>query len=97
MARVLQDKGLLTKFRILVELVNGQPSIQQKDVASRLGVTPQAISQYIEKLIDDGWVVSDGRSKYRVTRVGVNWILKILRELGGYSALAQRAVTNQIL
>lgn len=94
MAQVLQDKGLLTKFRILVELAKGQPSIQQKDVASRLSVTPQAISQYIEKLIDDGWVVSDGRSKYRVTRVGVNWILKILRELGSYSALAQRAVTS---
>jgi putative transcriptional regulator len=92
--QIFQDKGLLTKFRILVELAQGQPSIQQKDVASRLGVTPQAISQYIEKLIDDGWVVSDGRSKYRVTREGVNWILKILMELGSYSAVAERAVTG---
>lgn len=94
MARILQDKSLSTKFRILVELAEGQPSIQQKDIASRLGVTPQAISQYIEKLIRDGWVVSDGRSKYRVTREGVNWILKILSELENYSDLAQRAVTN---
>jgi len=94
MAQILQDKGLLTKFRILVELAEGQPSIQQKDVASRLGVTPQAISQYIEKLIDDGWVVSDGRSKYRVTREGVNWILKILRELASYSVVVERAVTG---
>lgn len=94
MVRVLQDKSLSTKFRILVELAEGQPSIQQKDIASRLGVTPQAISQYIEKLIEDGWVVSDGRSKYRVTREGVNWILTILRELESYSALAERVVTN---
>lgn len=92
--QIFQDKGLLTKFRILVELAEGQPSIQQKDVASRLGVTPQAISQYIEKLINDGWVASDGRSKYRVTREGVNWILKVLREMGGYSALAERAITG---
>ena len=94
MVRILQDKSLSTKFRILVELAEGQPSIQQKDIASRLGVTPQAISQYIEKLIDDGWVVSDGRSKYRVTREGVNWILKILRELASYSAVVERAVTG---
>jgi putative transcriptional regulator len=94
MVRVLQDKSLSTKFRILVELAEGQPSIQQKDIASRLGVTPQAISQYIEKLIEDGWVVSDGRSKYRVTREGVNWILTILRELESYSALAEGVVTN---
>jgi len=92
--QIFQDKGQLTKFRILVELAEGQPSIQQKDIASRLGVTPQAISQYIEKLIEDGWVASDGRSKYRVTREGVNWILKILRELGGYSALAERTVAG---
>ncbi len=94
MARVLQDKSTSTKFRILVELAEGQPSIQQKDIASRLNVTPQAISQYIEKLIEDGWVVSDGRSKYRVTREGVNWILKIIRELENYSDIAQRAVTS---
>jgi len=92
--QIFQDKGLLTKFRILVELAEGQPSIQQKDIASRLGVTPQAISQYIEKLIEDGWVASDGRSKYRVTREGVNWILKILRDLENYSALAERVITG---
>jgi len=90
--QIFQDKGLLTKFRILVELADGQPSIQQKDIASRLSLTPQAISQYIEKLIEDGWVASDGRSKYRVTREGVNWILKVLSDLDNYSVLTERVI-----
>jgi len=94
MVRILRDKALATKFQILIEIAANQPDIQQKDVATRLNITPQAISQYIEKLAEEGLVVSDGRSKYRVTREGVNWILKTLRDLGSYSALVQKVITN---
>ncbi len=97
MIHVLHDKSLSTRFRILVELAKSQPSIQQKDVAVRLGVTPQAISQYIGKLVEDGWVVSEGRSKYRVTAEGVNWVLSMLRELTDYADMAQGAVTNLLV
>jgi putative transcriptional regulator len=94
MVRILRDKALATKFQILTEIAANQPDIQQKDIASRLSITPQAISQYIEKLVEEDLIVSDGRSKYRVTREGVNWILGTLRDLRSYSARVQKVITN---
>lgn len=94
MAQVLQDKALATKFQILVEIAASQPNIRQKDIASKLSVSPQAISEYIEKLVKDALVISDGRSKYRVTTEGVNWVIKTLRELESYAAFVKKAVTN---
>ena len=94
MIEVLQDKSLATKFQIIVEIAAGQPSIQQKEIASRLNVSRQAISQYIEKLMEEGLVTSDGRSRYSLTKEAVNWILKTLRELESYSAFVKKTVTN---
>ncbi len=45
MAEVLRNKNLLTKFQILVELAANQPNIQQRDIARRLNITPQAITE----------------------------------------------------
>lgn len=94
MVQILQDKALATRFQILVEIAASQPDIQQKDIASKLNVTPQAISEYVEKLVKEGLIISDGRSKYRVTSGGVNWVLKALRELEDYADFVKKAVTN---
>jgi len=59
-----------------------------------LGVTPQAISDYIHQLVKEGLVVSTGRSHYRVSTKGVNWMLKVLSELRSYASLVEQAVTN---
>lgn len=94
MAQILQNKNLATRFQILIEVAANQPDIQQKDIARKLNVTPQAISEYMEGLIKDGWIASDGRSKYMVTKEGTGWVLKMLRELEGYSTFVKKAVTN---
>jgi putative transcriptional regulator len=94
MAQVLRNKNLATRFQILVEIAANQPHIQQKDIARRIGVSSQAVSEYVSKLEKDGWLSSDGRSRYRVTKEGVNWVLKALRELQQYSTSAERALTN---
>lgn len=94
MTEVLQDKSLATKFQVIVEIVAGQPGIQQKEIAAKLNISPQAISQYIEKLMEEGLVTSDGRSRYSVTKEAVNWILQTLRELDSYSASVKKTVTN---
>jgi len=39
MAELLKDKSQATKFQIIVEIAAGQPSIQQKEIASRLNVS----------------------------------------------------------
>ena len=46
------------------------------------------------KLFEEELIVSDGRSKYRVTSKGVNWVIKVLRELRSYDTFIEKAVTN---
>jgi len=91
---ILRNKNQATKFQILVEIANSGPSIQQQDIAKKLHVTPQAISDYTRQLVDEGLLISDGRSKYRLTNEAVNWVIKVLRELRGYDTLIERAITN---
>jgi putative transcriptional regulator len=94
MVEILQNKNSATRFQILVEIAASGPGIQQKRIAAKLGITPQAISEHVRHLVAEGLIVSTGRSSYRVSTQGVNWMLKMLRELQGYVAVVQQAVTN---
>src|SRR4030042_1753608 len=94
MVEILQNKNAATRFQILVEIATSGPSIQQKSIWVKRGLTPQAISDYIQQLVKDDLVVSSGRSYYRVSAKGVNWMLKILRELRDYASTVEQAVTN---
>lgn len=94
MAQILQNKNLATKFQILIEIAANQPNVQQKLIAMKICVTPQAVSEYIKGMLKEGLIASDGRSRYQVTREGVDWIIKMARELQDYSAFVGRAITN---
>jgi putative transcriptional regulator len=94
MAQILRSKNLATKFQIMVEIAAHQPNIQQKDIAPRLGITSQAVSEYIRELIKDGWLSSEGRSRYRVTNEGVDWILQMSRQLHSYAWFVSKAVAD---
>jgi putative transcriptional regulator len=97
MAQILRDKALATKFQILVEIAASQPNIRQKDIASKLSVSPQAISEYIEKLVKDALVISDGRSKYRVTKEGIDWVLKMIREVRAYFLDVEKSIVGTVI
>ena len=90
---ILQNRNT-TRLQILVDIAAGGPAIQQKEIAAKLGVTPQAVSEHVRRLVAGEMIVSTGRSSYRVSAKGVNWMLKMLRELQGYVAVVQQAVTN---
>ena len=94
MTEILRNKNLATRFQILVEIANSGPNIQQRDIAGKLDITPQAVSDYIRRLFEEELIVSDGRSKYRVTSKGVNWVIKVLRELRSYDTFIEKAITN---
>ncbi len=94
MAQILKSKNLATKFQIMVEIAAHQPTIQQKDIAPRLGITSQAVSEYVKELIKDGWLSSEGRSRYKVTREGVDWILQMSRQLHSYAWFVSKAVAD---
>jgi putative transcriptional regulator len=93
-AQILKSKNLATKFQIMVEIAAHQPNIQQKDIAPRLGITSQAVSEYVKELIKDGWLSSQGRSRYKVTREGVDWMLQMSRQLHSYAWLVSKTVAD---
>lgn len=93
MVQVLQNKNLATKFQILIEIAAKQPNVQQKDIAKKLNITSQAVSEYIKDMVKEGTIISDGRSRYRVTREGVNWVLRAFRELRDYCAYVEKTIT----
>ncbi|WP_323171272.1 MarR family transcriptional regulator [Natrialba sp. PRR66] len=74
MVDVLDNKRAATRFRILVQIAERQPAVSQGEIAEEVGVTSQAVSEYIRELVDDGLVEKEGRSRYRVTREGVDWL-----------------------
>jgi len=94
MVELLRNKNLTTRFRILVEIADNGPNIQQRDIARKLAITPQAVSEYIAQLIKDKLIVSEGRSRYRITSEAVDWIIKGLREINDFSLLIQKAIKN---
>lgn len=94
MVGVLKNKKLATAFQILVEIAANQPNIPQKLIAARVGVTPQAVSEHVRELARDGYLKAAGRSRYRVSQAGVNFILKMAGELEEYSAVVARVVTK---
>ncbi|WP_458185475.1 DUF7839 domain-containing protein [Haladaptatus sp. NG-WS-4] len=76
MADVLDDKRAATRFRILAEIADRQPAVSQGEIADAVGVTSQAVSEYIRGLVDDELVEKEGRSRYSVTKEGVDWLLQ---------------------
>lgn len=74
MVDVLDNKRAATRFRILVQIAERQPAVSQGEIAADVGVTSQAVSEYIRDLVDDGLVEKEGRSRYRVTNEGVDWL-----------------------
>mgnify|MGYP000300601518 CR=1 FL=1 len=85
MADVLSDKRSATRFRILVEIADRQPAVSQGEIADAVGVTTQAVSEYIRSLVEDGLVEKEGRSRYRVTKEGVDWLLRTADDVRRYA------------
>jgi putative transcriptional regulator len=76
MVEVLDKKRSATKFRVLVEIADRQPAVNQTEIAGAVGVTSQAVSEYIRELVADGYVDKEARSRYRVTKEGVDWLFQ---------------------
>ena len=77
-----------------MEIASRQPSVQQKEVASQLGITGQAVSEQMKELVSAGLVAFRGRGSYSVTPQGVDWLLRTARELQSYSDRVGRVVMD---
>ena len=93
MSGALEDKRTATRFRILAEIADRQPAVSQGEIAEAVGVTSQAVSEYIRELVDDELVEKEGRSRYRVTKEGVDWLFQEARDLQRFA----EHVTDDVL
>jgi putative transcriptional regulator len=72
---VLRNKREATAYRILVEVARRQPAVSQQEIAGAVGVTAQAVSDYLSELVEEGHVRRGGRGRYEVTKEGVDWLI----------------------
>lgn len=70
--KVFKKKGELTHFQILAEIAKQEPHLRQKDIAGKLGITVQAVSENIKSLADEGLVeTGKGHTHYKITKRGI--------------------------
>lgn len=80
-ATLLGNQRQATQYRILIEIAHRQPAINQQEIAAEIGITSQAVSNYLTDLIDQGHVESRGRGRYELTHEGVDWLLSRTEDL----------------
>ncbi|ABE52277.1 winged helix-turn-helix transcriptional regulator [Methanococcoides burtonii] len=96
MIDILQSKSGITKFQILTEVAAHQPNVRQKEIAEKIGVTPQAVSEYIKELTAEGFIFSDGRVRYRITKKGVEWVLEGAADMKRYANFVMSDIISHV-
>jgi putative transcriptional regulator len=84
MTDVLKNKSEITRLQILVEIAENQPAVSQKEIADAIGVTPQAVSDHMSSLVDEGLVDKRRRGRYEITKEGADLVLSYAESLEGY-------------
>jgi len=95
-AGVLRSKRSATRYQILVRIAERQPAVSQREVADDIGITAQAVSDYLQGLIEEGYVRSPGRGRYEVTKEGVDWLIGRTDELHEFVTHVSEDVIGQV-
>ncbi len=84
--KLFKNRGELTRFQILAEIAKNQPHLRQKDIAHKLGITVQAVSENIKSLTDDGFVeIREDAVRYHITKRGIDKLKKEAVNLRKYA------------
>ncbi len=81
---VLGSKRDATRYQVLVEIAARQPAVSQSEIAAAIGITSQAVSDYVRDLVEAGYVDKGGRGRYEVTKEGVDWLISRTDSLETY-------------
>lgn len=81
---VLESKRNATRYEILVQIAERQPAVNQQEIADAVGITAQAVSDYLQGLIEEEFVEKHGRGRYEVTKEGVDWLISQTDDLRSF-------------
>jgi putative transcriptional regulator len=93
---VLQSKRNATRYQILVQIAERQPAVNQQEIADAIGITAQAVSDYLQDLVGQGHVNKHGRGRYEVTKEGVDWLISQTDELRRFVQHVSEDVIGQV-
>jgi putative transcriptional regulator len=93
---VLKSKRNATRYQILVEIAERQPAVSQREIAEEIGVTAQAVSDYLGDLVDEGHVRKHGRGRYEVTKEGVDWLITQTDDLRSFVDYVSEQVIEEV-
>ena len=82
---LLRDKGELTKFQILFEIIRRQPHVKQEEISNALGITVQAVSKHFKKLMSEGLIeAGTEKANYRLTPKAIEKLQEGAKNLERY-------------
>ncbi|MFD1512805.1 MarR family transcriptional regulator [Halomarina rubra] len=93
---VLRNKRDASRYQILVAIAARQPAVSQQEIAEAVGVTAQAVSEYVRELVEGGHVEKHGRGRYEVTKEGVDWLISRTDDLREFTEFVTEEVVGQV-
>jgi putative transcriptional regulator len=93
---VLRSKRDASRYQILVAIAARQPAVSQQEIAEAVGVTAQAVSEYVRALVEGGYVEKHGRGRYEVTKEGVDWLISRTEDLREFTEFVTEEVVGQV-
>lgn len=93
---VLQSKRNATRYQILVQIAERQPAVNQQEIADAIDITVQAVSDYLQDLVEHEYVTKHGRGRYEVTKEGVDWLISQTDELRDFIQHVSEDVIGQV-
>lgn len=93
---VLRHKRDATRYQILVEIARRQPAVSQREIADVIGITAQAVSEYVGTLVEEGYVLKEGRGRYQITKEGVDWLISRTDELREFTTYVAEEVIERV-
>lgn len=94
--RVLKSKRDASRYQILVAIADRQPAVSQQEIADSVGITAQAVSDYIQELVSDGYVDTQGRGRYEVTKEGVDWLISRTDDLREFARFVAEEIVGHV-
>lgn len=93
---VLRSKREATQYQILVQIAERQPAVSQQEIADAIGITAQAVSDYLQGLVKQGFVTKGGRGRYEVSNEGVDWLISRTDELREFTTHIAEDIVGQV-